>query len=453
MKDYIFPNDFRWGVATAAYQIEGAAGEDGKGESIWDRFTHIPGNIQDHTTGDVTCDHYHRYREDVRLMRKMGVRNYRFSISWPRIIPDDSGKINEAGLRFYSGLVDTLLENGIRPMVTLYHWDMPQWLQNLGGWLNRKSADYFVEYCEAVFSCLGDRVTSWITLNEPWVCAFNGYYAGDFAPGVRDFSSALLAAHNMLRAHGMAVRAYRERFGKDIGNGEIGITLNLCPREPATDDPADREAALRNDGYANRWFLDPLFKGSYPEDMTEYYRDMGVTLPDVEPMDLELIREPVDFLGINYYYIEFTRAGGGNWPLYFTTTAGDYSVTEYGWPIVERGLTDLLVRLDREYGHPKIYVTENGASFLDVVSVKGEVLDDCRIDYLERHIMACWDAIRQGVDLKGYYVWTLIDDFEWNTGFRNKFGLIYLDRRTGNRIVKKSGFWYREIMSKNGVVC
>lgn len=448
MKNCVFPEGFLWGTATASYQIEGAPAEDGKGESIWDRFSHIPGNIDDGSNGDVTCDHYHHYREDVGILKEMGIKNYRFSISWPRIFPDDSGRLNEAGLQFYSDLVDELIQNGIRPLVTLYHWDMPQWAQDKGGWTNRESAVWFAAYCEAVMKRLGDRVDQWITLNEPWVCAFNGYYEGNFAPGLRDFSAALLAAHNMLRAHGMALRLFRDLKL----DGRIGITLNLCPKEAASDSPEDQNAARINDGYTNRWFLDPIFKGSYPQDMLTYYRGRGVVLPTIEPGDMELINGPIDFLGVNYYYVEFTQACSGRWPLDFTTTPLHYPVTEYGWPIVPEGLTNLLVRIDREYGQPDILITENGASYLDVVSIKGEVLDETRLDYIERHILACHKAIEQGVHLKGYYIWTLMDDFEWNTGFNNKFGLVYLDRQTCRRTIKKSGYWYKRIIENNGVI-
>jgi beta-glucosidase len=449
MHNCFFPDGFAWGVATASYQIEGAVHEDGRGESIWDRFSHIPGNILDDDNGDIACDHYHRYREDVRILKQLKVTSYRFSIAWPRIFPRGYGRVNSAGIRFYSDLVDELLAGGIEPYVTLYHWDLPQTLQNEGGWANRRTAGYFADYCRVMFEALGDRVKNWITLNEPWVAAFGGYYTGDFAPGLRDFSAALEAAHNMLRGHGMAVRLFREMKLE----GRIGITLNLCPREPASDSSADIKAARINDGYGNRWFLDSVFKGAYPEDMLELYRSKGVVLPGIAEDDMRLIGEKVDFLGINYYFVDFTAADQANWPLGIRTTIPlDYPVTGYKWPIVARGLTDLLVRVSQDYGNPAVYITENGASCNDVVSVKGEVLDECRIDYLERHIIASHDAISKGVNLKGYFVWTLLDDFEWNTGFSNRFGLVYMDKRNGERIIKKSAHWYAVVIANNGII-
>lgn len=444
---YIFPEHFQWGVATAAYQIEGAVREGGRGESIWDRFSRIPGNIQNNDTGDTACDFYHKYAGDIQKVHEMGIPYFRFSVAWPRICPDDSGRINEEGLDFYDRVISELEKYNIKPVVTLYHWDMPQWLQDQGGWQNRKSISSFVQYAEAVFERFRGRVEQWITLNEPWVCAFNGHYWGDFAPGIRDFSAALLAAHHMLCAHGRTVRLFRKKGYK----GQIGITLNLCPREGASDRPGDVRAARINDGFANRWFLDPVFKGRYPKDMEVYYREKGVCLPKQEAGDMDIISERIDFLGINYYYVEFTKACEDRWPLHFSVSPLDYPVTEYGWPIVERGLTDLLIRLKEEYGDPRIIVTENGASYLDSANVKGEVLDDNRIDYIERHIIACHKAVEQGVRLEGYYVWTLLDDFEWSTGYHNRFGLIYVDHRSQKRIIKKSGRWYTDVIRENGI--
>lgn len=447
MKNYLFPEGFTWGVATASYQIEGGAYEGGKGESIWDRFTHTPGRTPHNATGDIACDHYHRWREDVALMKELGLTSYRFSIAWPRIFPQGYGEVNEEGIAFYSALVDELLAQGIEPCVTLYHWDLPQALQDEGGWTNPKTGEHYAAYCRLMFDRLGDRVRRWITLNEPWVVAFGGYFYGDFAPGVRDFSVALQAVHTQLCGHGLAVRIFRE-MGLP---GEIGITLNLCPREGATSAPMDMAAAARNDGFGNRWFLDPLFRGGYPADMREYYLQKGLVLPKEQPGDRVLMAEPVDFLGINYYNIEFTRQDDSVWPLAFSLETGPHDVTNYGWPIVAHGLRDLLVRLHREYGVAKIFVTENGASFLDVENIKGEVLDDCRIDYIERHLMACHEAIGQGVNLAGYYVWTLLDDFEWNTAYTQKFGLVYLRHGSLDRIIKKSGHWYAGIIRNNGI--
>ncbi len=448
MKNYLFPKEFVWGVATASYQIEGGVNEGGRGESIWDRFSHIPGNTRFNANGDIACDHYHRWREDVAIMRELGLKSYRFSIAWPRVFPNGYGEVNEEGVAFYSELVDALLANGIEPCVTLYHWDLPQALQDEGGWTNRNTAGHYAAYCKLMFERLGGRVKRWVTLNEPWVVAFGGYFYGDFAPGVRDFSSALQAAHTQLLGHGMAVQLFREMRLP----GEIGITLNLCPREGATASLADASAAARNDGFANRWFLDPLFKGGYPADMQAYYRGKNLVLPKVNPEDMRLIAEPVDFLGVNYYNVEFTKQDESVWPLAFSLERGPYDVTNYGWPIVARGLRDLLVRLHSEYGVGKLFVTENGASFLDVENIKGEVLDDCRIDYVERHLMACHEAVEKGVNLAGYYVWTLTDNFEWNTAYTQKFGLVYLRHGSLDRVIKKSGRWYAGIVKNNGIL-
>lgn len=451
--NFRFPEGFQWGVSTAAFQIEGAVKEDGRGESIWDRFCLTPGMIMDGSTGEVTCDHYHRWREDVQLMKELGIRTYRFSIAWPRIYPSGTGAINQKGIQFYSDLIDELIANGIEPAVTLFHWDLPQALQDRGGWANRDSADWFAQYARTIFEKFGDRVHKWMTLNEPWVACFEGYYYGHFAPGYRDFSLAIQSVHNMLRGHGLAVRAFRE-----MGlSGEIGITLNLCPREAVDVDPSNVDAARRFDGFANRWFLDAIFKGTYPIDMKEHYLSRGVVLPRDSDEDMALISEPFDFLGINYYNIDYIREDRSIWPVEaridnaFNAHRKEYSVTNYDWPILESGLTDLLVRLDREYNHPKLYITENGASFLDVMNLKGKVLDDCRIDYIERHIIACHRAIEQGVDLRGYYIWSLLDNFEWNCGFGQKFGLVRVDPINQDRTIKKSGYWYRQIIQKNGV--
>ncbi len=446
--DYVFPQGFQWGVSTASYQIEGGCREGGRGESIWDRFTHIDGNIPNNENGDIACDFYHHYRDDIAKVHEMGIPNFRFSIAWPRIFPENGEDINEEGLQFYDNVLKELEKYGIKAAVTLYHWDMPQWLQDKGGWQNRESIEYFRRYCETVMRRFDGRVAKWMTLNEPWVCAFNGHYWGNFAPGIRDFSAALQTAHHMLCAHGAVVDMFR-REGLE---GEIGIVLNLCPREPDSDSEADKAAAVRNDGFANRWFLDPIYLGKYPQDMADYYREMGLVLPKIKKGDMELISGKIDFLGINYYYIEFTKACEGNWPLGFQVTTKDYPLTEYGWPIIERGLSDLLIRLDRDYGHPVLYVTENGASFLDCVNIKGKVLDETRLDYIERHILACHRAVESGVDLRGYFIWTLLDDFEWSTGYRNRFGLIYVDHRDHSRIIKKSGRWYRKIIQANGIV-
>ena len=445
---YTFPEGFYWGSSTAAYQIEGAVQEDGRGETIWDRFCKIPGAIQNGDTGDIACDSYHRYKEDVAICKQLNLKAYRLSIAWSRIFPSGDGELNQKGLQYYVNLIDELLDNGIEPFVTIYHWDLPQKLQEEGGWTNRQCINHFVNYCKVLFEAFQGKVKYWTTLNEPWVATIPAYATGMMAPGHKDYAEGLLAAHNMLVSHGAAVRLFREMKLP----GEIGIVLNLSPRKPASDLPEDLAAAVRNDGNNNRWFLDPLFKGSYPKVMMEYYESKNIKLPNIWEGDMELIHTPLDFLGINYYCIEFTKHDPKEWPLEFSLTTLQHPKTNYGWAITEEGLTEILLRVTKEYGVDQVYITENGASYLDVVNQEGEVLDEQRVDYLKRHIGACYKAIEQGVNLRGYFVWSLFDNFEWNTGFDNKFGLVYLDRTTCNRIIKKSGYWYADVVMKNGIV-
>lgn len=442
-----FCDSFVWGVTTASYQIEGGVKDGGRGESIWDRFSHIPGRVLHDDHGDIACDSYHRAEEDVRLLKELGVKAYRFSIAWPRIFPGGYGQVSEDGLRYYEELIDGLLEAGIEPYVTLYHWDLPQKLQDEGGWTNRKTAEYFCDYCGVLFERFGGRVRHWITLNEPWVVAFVGNYTGEMAPGLRDFSAALTASHVQLLAHGMAVRLFRS-MGLD---GEIGVTLNLSPKEALTDTPENLEAAVRHDGYANRWFLEPLFVGSYPEDMWEWYGRQQVVLPEICPGDMELIRQPVDFLGINYYNIDYTVSDLSVWPIGFRTGfSGGNPMTHYQMPVIPEGLKKILVRVHNDYHPPKIYITENGASYQEHPDRNGQVQDDARIDYVHTHLQKAAEAVEEGVPLAGYFVWTLMDDFEWNTGYENQFGLVYVDRKTLARTKKKSFFWYRQVIDSNG---
>ena len=440
-----FPEDFIWGVSAASYQIEGAFREGGRGESIWDRFSHIPGNVRNDDNGDVSVDFYHRWREDIAIIKELGIPAFRFSLAWPRIFPADENGINEEGLLFYEAVLRELKAQGIAAVVTLYHWDLPQWAQDRGGWANREIVDWYCRYCRTVMQRFDGLVERWITFNEPWVACFEGYYTGNFAPGIRDFSMALQCAHNMLLSHGAAVRLFRE----DGYRGEIGITLNLSPKEPESDSAADRAAAVRRDGYANRWFLDPLFKERYPQDLTDWYEAQDVRLPKILPGDMQLIAVPVDFLGINYYNIDKTRACDGEWPLGFTQGRHDLPNTIYNWPITEWGLTQLLIRLKDEYAVPALFITENGLSALDNISLDGQVHDPYRIDYLQRHIGACLDAVEQGVPLRGYFVWTLLDNFEWNTGYYNRFGLVHVDRRTQKRTRKDSAYWYSRAAAAN----
>lgn len=441
-----FPNDFKWGAATAAYQIEGAAAEGGKGESIWDRFSHTAGNVVDGANGDTACDHFHFREQDVRMMRDLGLRAYRFSVSWPRILPNGKGQPVSEGVDFYSRLVDALLEAGIAPALTLYHWDLPQALQDSGGWLNRDTGKYFTDYAHIVFEALGDRVRQWITLNELWVASFVGHYYGKHAPGIRDFGSAVRVSHALNLAHARAVNLFRSDFADC---GQIGISLDLRPSVPETDE--DHDAAIINDGYNNRWFLDPTLRGTYPADMLEFYSARGFD-PGIEEGDMDLIAgAQVDFLGINYYMRQVVRRSQEP-PLELETVIPDGAeVTEMGWEVHPESLYDLLVRVHRDYDGPDIYITENGMACPDAAVTDGVVHDDDRIAFLQAHFAAAWRAIEEGVKLRGYYVWSLLDNFEWGYGFTKRFGLVRTDYDTLERTVKKSGSWYRDVIGRNGL--
>lgn len=443
-----FPQGFVWGSATASYQIEGAAHEDGRGESIWDRYCAVPGNVLGGDTGDVACDHYHRYKEDVALMKRMGLQAYRFSVAWPRVLPNGRGEVNQKGLQFYSDLVDELLAAGIEPYVTLYHWDLPQALQDIGGWANPDMPQYFLDYSKVLFDKLGDRVTHWITLNEPYCAAFLGNSEGRQAPGLRDFSTAVRVAYHMYLGHGLVVRHFRES-GRA---GQIGITLNLMGRLPYSDSAADKAAAHRADGYLNRWFADPILKGSYPADMVALYREKGVVLPDFRPEDLALMSQKLDFVGLNYYNDFYVKADETKWPLGFAIeNPKNLPVTDRDWPVTEQGFTAMLLRMKNEYGVENIYVTENGASYHDVVTLDGTVDDGPRRDYLRRHILAMHDAIQAGAPVKGYFLWSLYDNFEWGFGYSSRFGIVFVDFATQQRTVKESGHWYSRVIAANAV--
>jgi beta-glucosidase len=435
------PQTFRFGAATAAYQIEGSVRDDGRGESIWDRFAHTPGRIHNGDTGDVACDHYRRYRDDLDLMADLGLELYRFSISWPRVLPDGKGRPNAAGLDFYRRLVDGLLERGIEPMATLYHWDLPQALQDSGGWEARDTAERFAEYAALVFGELRG-VRSWITHNEPWVTAFEGYGYGTKAPGVRDWRRALAVAHNVLLSHGLAVRAFRE---PGPPSGEIAIALNLYPVYPATRKDADREAAHRFDGFMNRWFLDPVTSGYYPPDLVGEYEARYGPLEFIRPGDLETIAEPIDFLGINYYSRALAAAGTEE-PLGVETPLGELPKTAMGWEVSPDAFYDLLLRVSRDYRLP-IVITENGAAYDDAPPQNGVVEDPKRLDYLRRHVAAVERAIRAGVDVRGYCAWSLLDNFEWDRGYSKRFGIVYVDYETQRRVPKQSALWYRDLIA------
>jgi len=444
----IFPDHFTWGAATSSYQIEGAPAADGKGESIWDRFTHTPGNIWNGENGDLACNHYHLYPDDVQLMADLGLQSYRFSISWPRIFPAGGGKPNQKGMDFYRRLVDLLLQHGIKPAVTLYHWDLPQALQDNGGWANRDTARYFEHYAAYVFENLDLPVDLWVTLNEPWVSAFLGHALGVHAPGENDFSKALRVSHHLLLAHGLAVRSFRESGRK---NEPIGITLNLAPVHPASDSDADKNQARRADGFMNRWFLDPVFTGTYPRDMVEIF-SRSFEMPVIIEEDGAIISSPVDFLGVNNYTRIVVRAGSSDDDFMGSpVNPPDAEYTEMGWEIYPQGIYELLIRLHNEYQPPKLYITENGAAFADEVNEFGEINDSQRIDYLQAYIREAWNALQEGVPLEGYYAWSLLDNFEWSFGYSRRFGLVYVDFSTLQRIPKNSAYWYRDLISRNGL--
>lgn len=434
----VFPPGFTWGAATAAYQIEGAAWEDGRSESIWDRFCRIPGKVHNGNTGDVACDHYHRYRDDVALMRDLGITAYRLSVAWPRIIPGGTGEVNTKGLDFYDRLVDELLNAGIEPFITLYHWDLPQVLEDRGGWTNREAVDAFVGYAAAVVERLGDRVHRWITHNEPQVASFQGYGGGEHAPGRNEgLTGALSAAHHLLLSHGRAVQVIRDI----VPGAEVGITLNLDPIYPASDDPADLDAARQVDGSRNRWFLDPVFRGAYPQDMIARWERY---LPDIAPGDMDTIAAPLDFLGVNNYSRTLVRGEDGR-VQYIHPRESTY--TDMDWEVYPEGFHDLLVRIYRDYAPPRLYITENGAAFPDVREHDGAVRDPERTAYVQQYLAAAARAIEEGVPLAGYFVWSLLDNFEWGWGYWRRFGITYIDYPTLERVPKQSFAWYRDFIA------
>jgi beta-glucosidase len=433
----VFPSDFLWGAAVAAYQIEGAVDEDGRGESIWDRFSTTPGAVVDGHTGAVACDSYHRYREDVRLLRELGVDAFRFSISWPRVFPDGRGPVNRAGLDFYDRYVDELLGAGIEPVATLYHWDLPQALEDAGGWPRRDTAERFAEFVEAVAGRLGDRVPRWVTVNEPWEVAWLGYGTGEHAPGRKSEADALAAAHHVLLAHGLAVDVLR----RTASSAQVGVTIDLVAFQPLTASAVDVDATRRLDGSRNRWILDPVLRGSYPEDVLAKLHPLA---PPVVDGDMQRISAPIDFLGINYYtrnVIQGDPAGG------LPTVVEDGAErTEMGWEVYPRGLFDLLVRLRDEYDPPPILVTENGAAYPD--ERRGDTVDDpARAAYVARHVDAIAKAIAHGVPVEGYFVWSLLDNFEWAFGYSRRFGLVYVDFATLERVPKTSYRRYRDLIA------
>lgn len=438
MTEYRFPARFLWGAATAAYQIEGAWNEDGKGESIWDRFSHASGKITNADTGDVACDHYHRYLEDIAWMHRIGIKAYRFSTSWARVLPDGRIPVNSRGLDFYDRLVDALLAANIEPFLTLYHWDLPQALYETGGWLNRDVLHAFTDYAVVMVKRLGDRVKYWTTFNEPAVVAFDGYLWGEHAPGLQDLKATYQVAHNLLVAHGLATQAIR---AAEPGV-EVGIVLNLWGADPASETPEDQTAAMAAWNRSEKIFLDPIFQGSYPAAALEI---IGENKPLILDGDLALIAQKLDYLGVNFYSRTLYNANGPINPV----PGSEY--TEMEWEVCPAALRRLLNRLQREYRLPPLYITENGAAFKDEVSADGKIHDSRRLDYLRQHFIQARLAMQDGVDLRGYFVWSLMDNFEWGHGFTKRFGIIGVDFATQQRILKDSGEWYARVIAHNAV--
>jgi beta-glucosidase len=448
-----FPEGFIWGAATSSHQIEGAVDEDGRGESIWDRFATVPGAIVDGSSGAVACDHYHRYPQDIELMRSLRLGAYRFSLAWPRILPNGrGGRIETRGLDFYDRLVDGLLRAGITPYATLYHWDLPQALQDLGGWTARETAKAFLEYTDVVTRRLGDRVKHWITHNEPWCISVLGYAEGQHAPGHKSWLEALQASHHLNLAHGSALPIIR---GNARG-AEVGITLNLLPIEAASPSDADREASVQLDGSFNRWFLDPLFGRGYPADVIAFHQASGTLpegpLPFVEPGDLAIIAGEIDFLGVNYYSRAVVRSAripeAENLPREVVVSDDK---TDMDWEVHPEGLLDLLRRIHRDYAVRRMYITENGAAYGTSPSPDGKVHDDKRRAYLHGHLDAARRACEEGIPLGGYFLWSFLDNWEWAHGYAKRFGIVWVDYSTQARVLKESAIWYSEVIRLHGL--
>ncbi len=432
---YVFPADFVWGVATSSFQIEGACDRDGKGASIWDTFCKIPGTIADNSNGDIACQHYDRLEEDLNLIASLGVNAYRFSVAWPRVQALGEGAWNEAGLAFYERLVDGLISRGITPYLTLNHWDLPQALQDKGGWQNRETIAHFVHYAQGIAKRLGHKVASITTHNEPWVMAFLGHETGLFAPGIKSRAAGLQVAHHLLVSHGLALQAMRATGCK----AKLGIVLNLSPMHPASPSSEDRAHALLEDGKLMRWYLDPLFKGQYPADVLVHY---GADAPIIESGDMAAIASTLDFLGINYYSRSVISSQGA-----WDVQQGGKPLTDMGWEIYPEGLTELLLRLHHDYTLPPIYITENGGAFKDAL-VGDKIHDTARKTYIEQHIVALGHAHAAGVNIKGYMVWSLLDNFEWAFGYEKRFGIVHVDFTTQKRTLKDSALWYSDFLQQ-----
>ena len=440
-----FPADFVWGAATSAYQIEGAPLEDGAGPSIWQRFSHTPGKMTNGDTGDVACDHYHRYRDDVALMRGLGLNAYRFSISWSRVLPDGTGRVNEKGLDFYRRLVDELRNAGIRPMATLYHWDLPAALDDRGGWLNRDSAEWFAEYAAVVYRALDDGVEWWGTINEPWVVMDGGYLHGALAPGHSNLFEAPIVTHNLLRAHGRAVQAYRA-----TGKKTIGLVVNLEPKWSASESEEDLAATRRADAYMNRHYLDPVFRGAYPEEFPDMW---GEAWPSFPASDFDAITAPVDFIGINYYLRGVMKDDPSKIvqrAAHVRQPGAIYTATE--WEVYPAALTKILLWFKERYGDTPLYITENGSAFYDPpMAVSDPVEDPLRVHYLREHLRALGNALDAGANVRGYFAWSLLDNLEWSHGFTKRFGIVHVDFATQKRTLKRSAHVYRDVIRNGGL--
>ncbi|MFD2045672.1 GH1 family beta-glucosidase [Ornithinibacillus salinisoli] len=437
------PKDLKFGVATAAYQIEGAANEDGRGESIWDTFAKTPGKVVNGDNGDIACDSYHRYKEDVQLIKELGSDMYRFSVSWPRILPNGTGEVNQKGLDYYHRLVDELLEQGIEPVCTLYHWDLPQALQDKGGWDNRETIDAFTNYAEIMFKEFEGKINKWITINEPWCVSFLSNYVGAHAPGNQDLQLAANISHHLLVAHGQTVKRFR-----DLGiDGEIGYAPNTTWKEPFSNQQKDIDACQREVGYLIDWFFEPVFHGQYPSYLVDWYKQKGVTLK-IEDGDMEVIQQRIDFVGINYYNGNVARYKKGSGLFDCEDMDMDYKRTDINWPIYPEGFYKVLTYIHKKYGDTPIYITENGACFNDEVK-DNQVNDTGRINYLKTHLAALQQSIDSGVPVKGYFCWSLLDNFEWAEGYTMRFGLVHMNYRTLERTKKESYYWYQQVI-RNG---
>jgi beta-glucosidase len=438
IESYTFPRGFVWGAATAAYQIEGAWNKDGKGASIWDTFAHTQGKIHNAETGDIAVDHYERYAEDFALMKQIDIKAYRMSLSWPRILPQGHLHVNDRGFDFYDRLVDSLLALNIEPFITLYHWDLPQALQDLGGWNNRDVCGYFADYAAMAVRRLGDRVRNWITINEPWVIATNGNITGEHAPGLTDSKTGMQVAHHLLVGHGMATQAIRS----SRSDASVGIAISLRPADPDSDSEEARAHANYLWQKDSAWFLDPLFKACYPPTIL---RDLGADAPQVQPNDFALIAQQLDFLGVNYYTRTLVNAKGEH----IKAPGAEY--TEMDWEVCPAAFNRMLVEMNRDYELPPIFITENGAAVADQLTEEGHVHDPRRIKYMHDHLVELRRAMRSGVKVSGYFVWSLLDNFEWACGFSKRFGLIYVDFATQKRYLKDSAYWYERVIRHNEV--